>query len=117
VRLLGDRLHLEPSARPADGGVEVARGLRLLGERGERACADLSTITELLADKVTTPTNAMRKGHYGAGAAAPGDAGLGEDRGGGVNAVSRMSVYRSAAEPTPLRVAARAGGPVPYVAA
>jgi hypothetical protein len=86
-----------------------------IGERGEREHADVSTITELMAEKVSAPSTAMRRGRYGsAPAGEPAEREPGEVF---VRAVSQIAVYHSVEDREEIAIAARAVGAVPYVAA
>jgi hypothetical protein len=102
--------------------IDLSRSFAI-GERGERERSDVPTITELMAEKVTAPAVAMRRGHYGAGssgddALSGADAPARQDAGDRlVAAVGRVDFYRPALEPPKLALAASADGHVPDVAA
>ena len=99
--------------------IDLSRSFAI-GERGERECADVPTITELIAEKVTAPALAMRRGHYGAGSddepRRVADFPLRRDPC-EVLLARGVEVYRPAEDPVRLALAASAVGHVPDVAA
>jgi hypothetical protein len=94
--------------------IDLSRSFAI-GERGERERADVTTICELLAEKVAKPATEMRRGRYSVTSARETalHGGLGET----VVAIGRNEIYRPVEEPARLAVAARAPSHGPYVAA